>query len=603
MRAAFVAVIGLVACGDDASTSTDGGGDGAGSGDADVSAPTWVGTDDPTGALPLSIRASREVVRMPAADAPAGDSETTLEAVTSVALERVYWEVKRSETGEVVMTSSEASPVFACPDGGRGTYDVWLRAEGAGARVHLAERRLVTCTLPRTAAGRTVHTVDLSTDASTFYQLGQIDGMAVMPGDVIRVRGAGTRAWTFAGFRGTTAAPIHIINDGPVTNRDTAKLLQIVNCQHLIVDGFGDDATPYGFTFSNTTNSGEQAVFVRNYTLGSNVDTASTDIELFGIHVASNTNTGIEVLTGPGTAAYNRENWVFEHLLLHHTLVENVGDEGFYIGYNNDQTAASGFAPFQIHGAKIYRNVIRNTSWDGLQVANCREGLEVHDNHVSETARTRMMSQRSSFQFNSGNSGWVYRNTFLGAGVDWQSGCTGGSATLFSNVLDRVDDDAGGNAVYVHGSHQAGVTHRFFGNTFVTRNGNGIAVNNNQPANCPAGTAAGLAGVEIMNNVFLFPDGQVAGVAPTPYRDAGGADIPSLVIMPNLTRTASTAAELCLRDLASGDYRVGCAASPALAGGAATIDGATLPLGMLTDHLGRAYASAENFGAHQSPTP
>jgi hypothetical protein len=578
--------------------SSDGATDGATDGPS--GGPSWSGTTDPDGQLPLRIRATREVVRVPASDAPPSDSETVLSAETTAAIAEYFWEVKRADTGAVVMTSSAAAPTFACAAGGRGTYDVWLRASAGAARVHAVERRLVTCTLPRTTAGRTVHTLNLSTD-STFLQQGKIKNVTVMPGDVIRVSGAGTAGWSLVGFVGTQAQPIHVINDGLVTNTDVAKLLQIVNCQHLIVDGLGSDAHPHGFVFKNTTGVGEQAVFVRNYTLGANPDRGSTDIELFGIHVSQNPNTGLEVLTGPGSAEFNRTNFTFDHLLIHHVLIENVGDEGFYIGYNNDKTVG-GFAPFQIRGAKIYRNVIRNTQWDGLQVANCVEGLEVHDNHVTKTARARMASQQSSFQYNSGNSGFIYRNFFAGAGSDMQHGCTGGDTWFFDNVIDLDDAPAGGNAIYVHGGKSPDIDLRIFGNTFRARGGDGVAVNYSPAGSCD-GVGIQLSSVRIVNNLFVF-----AGATSTPYRVAAGTAAPTVLTTPNLVRTEAAIGELCFKDAAAADYRIGCATSPALDGSGASlatvqIPTDALPLGLYTDQLGRAYTDAKNHGAFQSRSP
>lgn len=568
------------------------------------------GADTGPDVVGLTIAASREVVRIPAADAPASDSQTTLSATCSAAVSAYQWQVRSSATGAVVFTSASPSPTFACPAGGRGEYDVWLDATVAGRSLQVAERRLVACTLPRTDAGRTVHRVDLA--AESYLREGKVGGAKVNPGDLVRVSGAIAKSFVLLNFEGTAEAPIHFVNDGLVTNTDTAKLLEVVNCRHLVIDGLGSDAHAHGFVFANRTGSGQQAVFIRNYTSGAtNPSLGVTDIEVFGVHVAANAGTGLEVNT-KGSAEFNRANWTFDHLRIHHVLVEDVSLEGFYLGYTRDWLTTAETEPaYQITDAKVFRNVIRRTGWDGLQTANFAGGLEVHDNHVSAAGLADAAGQSSAYQHNAGTAGaFVYDNFFQGgSGANLQVGCTGGDLYFFNNVLERAPD-VGGSLVYLIAGRSPGVDYYFFGNTFRTRGATGIRANYTAAPDCGDGSPVRFDSLRAVNNLWVFPDGQVDGKDPAVYGvAAAGAPSPTVVAAPNLTRRESELADLCLADEAAFDYRPTCASSPALSGTGAslpTVGSLTaggLPLGAFTDKAGRVLADPRNYGAFQGAEP
>jgi hypothetical protein len=554
------------------------------------------------------LAASREVIREPADDAPASDSETRLSADVASRVASWSWEVRRADTGALVFSSDEATPTFTCPASGRGAYDVALEIDGAE---RFLARRLVTCTLPRTDAGRTVHAADL--DEQSYLSAGRVNGVVVQPGDVVRLKGQITKNLVLFNFVGTEEAPIHLINDGLVTVTDAGKLLHLVNCRHVILDGLGDDAHPYGIVLADTRvpAAGSQALFMRNYTEGTSQSLGLTDIEIFGVHVKANTGgAGIQADTA-GSAAFNRDSWEFDHLSVHHNLVEDTLNEGFYIGHTRDWLSddVETHLAYQIRGAKLYRNTIRRTGKDGLQVCNAVADLEVHDNHVSEVATKRMSGHTSSFQYNSGSSGHVYNNQFLGgSGVNMQVGCTGGDTWFFDNVVDRGDFEGGG-VVYIIAGRSSGVEYHFFGNTFRARGASGILLNADSAAACDGGPTGPEAfdGLYAVNNVFVFPDGEIDDKLPEVFRFDSPMNVaPTLVTEPNVWRLEPDIEELCFADEAAADYRITCEGSPALAGDGAALDtvgslsAAALPLGAFTDATGQVFADPRNHGAYQT---
>ncbi|MDC0720262.1 InlB B-repeat-containing protein [Nannocystis bainbridge] len=536
----------------------------------------------PEGALPASIAASREIVRVPADDAPASDSETTLTITTAALLTGVHWTVLAADDGSEIASADGLEYVFTCPDGRR-DYDVRATLTDGQVQSTLFERRLVTCVPPRSDAGRTVHTADIGT--ASYFQNGEIGGVKVQPGDLVRISGQANSDFAFFNFQGTADAPIHIINDGAVRNDDTSWLMHLINCQHVIIDGKGSDDVEYGFTLTNT-GAGGQAVFVRNYTQGSNTSAGSTDIEIFGVEIADGPDSGFRIWNG-GSDEFNADNWTFEDLRLHHNFVHDVLAEGFYVGYFTDSVDLQP-PSYPIVDAKVYRNRVEDAGWDGMQFGSCRGGLEVHDNLVTGSGHADEPNQRSSLQWNPGNSGALYNNRFIGGvGVDLQVGCTGGDTKIFSNVF--VHSDAG---FYLHAGQADAPRYWLFANSVAAPNAVGLRINmNSAPGNCAA--AAPISEMHYASNLIVGPAAESWEFA------AGDADTASWTLEPNLA--SDDLAGLCLDD----ELAPTCESSPALAGGGAALadlglTAADLPGGHFVDIDGRVLAGPSNFGAHQA---
>lgn len=537
----------------------------------------------PDGALPVAISASREVVRVPADDAPASDSESLLKIVGDVPPIAVTWSVRAADDGSEVASSDQLEYVFTCP-AGRRDYDVRATVSDGKVLATLFERRLLTCTLPRSDAGRKVHTADIA--QSSYFQNGQIGGVKVMPGDLVRISGAAKADFAFFNFQGEPGQPIHVINDGPVSNVDTSWLMHLINCRHVIIDGLGDDGLTHGIKLANAKDGG-QAVFVRNYTQGSNTSAGSTDIEIFGVEVADGPDSGFRIWNG-GSEQFNASNWKLENLRLHHNYVHDVAAEGFYVGYYTDNVDLQPTS-YPLTDAKVYRNTVKDAGWDGMQFGSCVSGLEVHDNVVTGSGKADMANQRSSLQWNPGNSGAAYGNRFIGGvGVDLQVGCTGGDTVMFGNVF--IGSEAG---FYVHAGQSKGPRYWLFGNTVGSPMAAGLRLNmTSAPGKCDPG--------EVLSELH-YASNLLVGASDKAWEFAGGtADTENWTVAPNLAWNGDPG-ELCL----DAELAPTCADSAALAGDGATLEqlgltAAELPGGHFVDVDGRVLAGPSNYGAHQA---
>ncbi len=553
----------------------------------------------PVGTLQADITVSREVVREFASEAAAGDSRVQLFAGTGPEVDAWSWRVIHSETGVVRHSSTEENPTFDFEAGDRGAYDVALTITSGQESSRFRHRRLITVVLPRVPAGRTVHYADLT--QGSYFQEGMIDGQVVAPGDLVVVSGSMSGSWAFFNFIGTPEAPIHVVNDGLVENVDSSWLLHLINCQYLIIDGLGDDAHAHGIYLANNTTDGSQGIFVRNYTQGNNQSTGSTGIEIYGVHVAAAPGTGVAVRT-KGDAEFQRDNFRFDDFRLHHMRVQNVGDEGFYIGYTRDWVGSGETHPaFQLHNARIYRNEIDSTGWDGLQVCNSVD-VELHDNVVTNAAVDREQYQASSLQWNSGNSGAVYNNVFAGGvSSDLQVGCTGGDSYFFSNVFE------GENGLYIHGGLSDGPAYYLFANTILADDNEAIRVNiAGGSDNCTgsAGSVASLSAVLALDNLALLS-------ASTDFFAVVAGDPATLTqtVSSNLVRDSADVADLCLADPAATDVSITCTTSAATDGSGTDLsdvpelDLSALPMGLVTDLTGRVIELPGNYGAYQAVSP
>jgi hypothetical protein len=579
------------------------------------------------GSLHAAPRVSREVIRMPASDAPATDSQTQLVPHTAAPIAYWRWRVWPSDAAAGadapatrydarVFESYDESPTFTCPDA-RAAYDVELTVSDGTVRSSFRFRRMIVCTLPRTTAGRTVLDVDLAAGSTAFCN-GSIRGTAVAPGTLVRVSGTINQSWSFWNLTGTVDAPIHIINSGKVVNTNAAKLLHCYNCQHVIIDGLGDDAHPYGIELSNTSSNASQAVFFKTYADGTCANTelrGLADLELFGVHVIRNRNdastaggAGIEVNTRgdtEGATVISRDTG-YEvtgdpatgrpGVAIHHNKVEDTYVEGFYIGFTVDWDSATyddTVAPYQMRGVKVFRNTIRATGKDGLQVCNARQ-MEVHDNHVSDVAVRDLAGDQSSFQVNSGSEGAVFANHFLGGrGLNMQSGCTGDDLFMFGNVVER-GVQAPGNSLYFKAGITADVHAHLFLNTFSLGTDAFFALNTADPG-CNADNGA-LAGLYITNNLFVMPDAALL------YRTDGGSAPALKVESPNVRRPS--ASDVCLgADGAVCDTSAALAQTGVDLTTVGKISTTTLPLGAITDLSGRVVGHLRGHGARQVASP
>lgn len=239
-----------------------------------------------------------------------------------------------------------------------------------------------------------------------------IKGAVYLPGDTIFVTGT-TASLTFNDLQGTKENPILIINQDQVRIIYSQHgAFRFKNCKHVIVNGKGNPNIEYGFYVAKTGESSQSAIGIMNL---------STDMELFGIEIASSGFAGIMAKTNPDKNDPRtwRENFTMNNMSIHDNYIHDTDGEGMYIGFHSygDQ---NGIKAHAVKNAKIYNNIVKNTGWDGIQLACGDENSEIYNNQIDNAGRLNQRQQRSGMSINSGFNGKIYNNTicvYNGSGI------------------------------------------------------------------------------------------------------------------------------------------------------------------------------------------
>lgn len=243
-----------------------------------------------------------------------------------------------------------------------------------------------------------------------------IDGlsMSVQPGDSLFIIAGPRVVLRFINFRGTADKPIVIINYGGVVeieNESYGYGISINNCSYVHLTGTGDKNSKYGFKISKT----------RLGASGVSVGDMSTNYEIDHIEACNTGFAGITAKTNPTCSGVdNRGAFVQENTLIHDNYFHNTFGEGMYIGhsfYTGYSVLCDGvkmsLLPHEIHGLKIYNNVIDSCGWDGIQVGCATENCEIYNNTVSNYGIGMVSAQHTGIQIGGGTTGLCYNNSII----------------------------------------------------------------------------------------------------------------------------------------------------------------------------------------------
>jgi PKD repeat protein len=280
-------------------------------------------------------------------------------------------------------TSTQANPtkVYATP----GTYDVYYRASNSLGTREYKERRTVTVVPSRS---RTPH-MTLDVGALPW----STDLAAVPAGSLIKLKG--TRVGDRRYFRNATG--IHFINEGQINwtldttafSRDEAILFE--NCKDVIFDMKADPTIEYGMKINNA---------------GFNVQTTSSKFKVYGCFLENVASSGFK-FKDSNLMRVDHPN-IFEDCHIAGNKVKGGKNEGMYIGhYAYEQYRHT------VRRCKIYRNIVEDMGWDGIQPANGDEDCEVHDNIVRGCGASKTANQLFGLSINSGFTGEVYNNLVI----------------------------------------------------------------------------------------------------------------------------------------------------------------------------------------------
>lgn len=232
----------------------------------------------------------------------------------------------------------------------------------------------------------------------------------VKGGDTILIEGGTRKYLQLKNFKGDSANPIVIINQGlvEIKNEDFYYGFKIHNCQYIKLTGTGDPNHKYGFTISQT---GPKAP-------GLNITGITTDLEIDHFEITGAGFAGVMSKSDPSCDhSTNRENFTQKNLQYHHNYIHDVGGEGFYVGNSfyqgfdrSKKCPGDTLYPHEIWNLKIYNNIIENTAWEGIQIGCATKDAQIFNNKIYNYGQANKPAQNNGMQIGEGTSGIFYNN-------------------------------------------------------------------------------------------------------------------------------------------------------------------------------------------------
>jgi hypothetical protein len=291
-------------------------------------------------------------------------------------------------------------------------------------------------------------------DGRTNYSL-------VRPGQTVCIS-AGSRGYlTLQNFEGTASSPILFVNYGGLVLLNTPAsgggfAITVKNSRYFRLTGTGDSAYEYGIKVDGP------------YSMGVKAGQKSSDMEIDHIEVANTTINGIRANThstcsdgsnndydydGDGKKAYDlddvvtKENFTQYNTKLHDNFLHDIGQEGFYVGYNRTvyapyaQGSPSNCAtpptePLNpvLKNVWIYSNLIQRTGTASVTVKGTPENCSIYSNRIYQSSTAFSQGQEGGIHLNLNAHCDVYNN-FIKDSVAAGIIAAGTGGKIFNNII------------------------------------------------------------------------------------------------------------------------------------------------------------------------
>jgi hypothetical protein len=300
---------------------------------------------------------------------------------------------------------------------------------------------------------------------------GIVDGAAlgIKPGSVICLSAAikYLKSITFKNLTGTVDKPIIVTNCGGQANLTVVGRpynVKFSNSKYFRVTG-GSATKSYGIKISGSTSCG---LVLCELSTNFEVD----HVEVFNVGFA-----GIMAKTDPTCDdATIRGNFTMRDVKFHDNYIHDTGGEGFYVGhsyYSGYTTSTCGVRlPHLIENAKIYKNLVRRSGWDGIQLSCASLGAEVYGNTVENYALKNNPAQNCGIVLGAGTGGTCYSN-YIKIG-------TGPGITAFGLADNLIHDNiiisAGTIGIFCDERTDPGSGFKIVNNTIISPKGEGMRI-------------------------------------------------------------------------------------------------------------------------------
>ncbi|WKV11232.1 right-handed parallel beta-helix repeat-containing protein [Marivirga harenae] len=240
----------------------------------------------------------------------------------------------------------------------------------------------------------------------------------------------------FSNINGTEANPVIIrnCNGQAIIQATKPGGISFEYSSHfkLLGDGGGSN---YGIKV--TTNTGFY-VLMRTF---------SNQFEIAHLEVAGNNDgfAGIGLKTSPYEDCELFEDparpWTMTDIIIRNNYVHNVNGEGLYIGHGfhagwTGNSCPNVVYPHVIKRLKVFSNIIENTGYDGMQIKNGDEDIEIYDNYIFNYGTRAENGQNEGVLIGGPMTGLFYNNVIIkGTGNGLRMLNIGGNNDVYNNII------------------------------------------------------------------------------------------------------------------------------------------------------------------------
>lgn len=310
-----------------------------------------------------------------------------------------------------------------------------------------------------------------------------IDGKAlnIQPGDSILLEAGERSQLRFININGSANNYITIINSGGIVTitTDTHYFgVAITQSSFFRFTGTGFTGEKHGIKIMKTPAKAN----------GLSIDGRSTDYEIDHIEIANTGFAGIFAFTAPNCeGTNNRENFVQRNTVFHNNYIHHTFGEGMYIGHSfhagytlQCEGQPLKVLPHEIHGLRIYNNILENLGWDGMQVSSASVDCEIFNNTITNYGLANVSDQNYGLLIGGGTTGKCYNNVIMNGSGNGMNVLGIGNNLLYNNVIVNAGNNVVQNPntkIAVFFDDRAtipGSSFHFINNTIINPNGEGI---------------------------------------------------------------------------------------------------------------------------------
>lgn len=294
----------------------------------------------------------------------------------------------------------------------------------------------------------------------------EVDGskLNLAPGSIVCIEAGDRGPLYLKNFKGEAGNPIIFINSSKgqtVFKGRGPWAIKVGYCSNIRITGTGSD-DQYGIVVDGGHN-------------GIALPELTTNFEIDHLEVKNCTFAGIMAKTDPSCDSKTwRNNYVMRNVSLHHNYIHDLDGEGFYIGnsfYNGRSESCGTVYPHTIEGLRVYKNIVKNTGCEGIQVGCATTDCEIYDNTIENPGKNPFAAyQNNGLQIGAGTGGKAYNNIIKNAPGNGIIVNGVGGNMIYNNVVLN----SGGLGIFCDERTEIKEGFSFINNTIVNTGSDGI---------------------------------------------------------------------------------------------------------------------------------